>query len=85
MKLAGLFEQCSGILLGRSGANTPVNSYTVEVVYNELSDELGILVIYDVDRGHVSLQITFINGAYPEVEVEEGKDIILKYFLSINR
>ncbi|WP_427109953.1 S66 family peptidase [Lysinibacillus xylanilyticus] len=80
MKLAGWFEQCSGIMFGRSDANTPVNNYTVEDVYKELSDELGIPIIYDVDCGHVPPQITFINGAYAEVEVEEGKGIILQYF-----
>ncbi|WP_144553770.1 S66 peptidase family protein [Peribacillus simplex] len=80
MKLAGWFEQCSGIMFGRSDANTPVNNYTVEDVYKELSNELGIPIIYDVDCGHVPPQITFINGAYAEVEVEEGKGIILQYF-----
>jgi muramoyltetrapeptide carboxypeptidase len=80
MKLAGWFEQCSGIMFGRSDANTPVNNYTVEDVYKELSDELGIPIIYDVDCGHVPPQITFINGAYAEVEVEEGKGIVLQYF-----
>ncbi|QOV12003.1 S66 family peptidase [Viridibacillus arvi] len=80
MKLAGWFEQCSGIMFGRSDANTPVNNYTVEDVYKELSDELGIPIIYDMDCGHVPPQITFINGAYAEVEVEEGKGIILQYF-----
>ena len=80
MKLAGWFEQCSGIMFGRSDANTPVNNYTVEDIYKELSDELGIPIIYDVDCGHVPPQITFINGAYAEVEVEEGKGIILQYF-----
>jgi len=80
MKLAGWFEQCSGIMFGRSDANTPVNNYTVEDVYKELSDELGIPIIYDVDCGHLPPQITFINGAYAEVEVEEGKGIVLQYF-----
>lgn len=80
MKLAGWFEQCAGIMFGRSDANTPVNNYTVEDVYKELSDELGIPIIYDVDCGHVPPQITFINGAYAEVEVVEGKGIVLQNF-----
>lgn len=79
MKLAGWFDQCSGILFGRSAANMPVGNYTVEDVYKELSDELEIPIIYDVDCGHVPPQITFINGAYAEVEVEDGKGTILQY------
>ena len=57
-------------MFGRSDANTPVNNYTVEDIYKELSDELGIPIIYDVDCGHVPPQITFINGAYAEVEAQ---------------
>ncbi|GHH99735.1 S66 family peptidase [Neobacillus kokaensis] len=80
MKLAGWFEHCSGLLFGRSPANTPVDNYTVEDVYHTLSDELGIPIIYDIDCGHVPPQITFINGAYAEVEAVEGKGTVLQYF-----
>jgi muramoyltetrapeptide carboxypeptidase len=80
MKLAGWFEQCSGIMFGRSPANHSVNNYTVEDVYKELSNDLQIPIVYDIDCGHVPPQITFINGAYAEVEVKDGKGTILQYF-----
>ncbi|MEK3886224.1 S66 family peptidase [Bacillus sp. FSL K6-3431] len=80
MKLAGWFQHCSGILFGRSAANTPVDNYTIEDVYKELSDELQIPIIYDIDCGHVPPQITFINGTYAEIQVEDGKGIILQCF-----
>ncbi|HEY2494891.1 MAG TPA: S66 peptidase family protein [Paenibacillus sp.] len=80
MKLAGWFENCSGIMFGRSNANQPVNDYTAEDVYQELSDELGFPIIYDVDCGHVPPQITLINGAYAEVKVTEGKGTVMQYF-----
>ncbi|UWE05022.1 S66 family peptidase [Laceyella sacchari] len=80
MKLAGWFEGCSGILFGRSSANQPVQGYTVEDVYQELADELQVPVIYDMDCGHVPPQITFINGAYAEVEVAQGKGFVKQYF-----
>lgn len=80
MKLAGWFENCSGILFGRSPANEPVNDYTVEDVYREMAEELDIPVIYDVDCGHVPPQITFVNGAYAEVEVKDGKGTVLQHF-----
>jgi muramoyltetrapeptide carboxypeptidase len=80
MKLAGWFEQCSGIMFGRSSANHPVNNYSVEDVYKELSSELQIPIIYDIDCGHVPPQVTFINGTYAEVKVEDGKGVVLQRF-----
>ncbi|MGG0275814.1 S66 family peptidase [Bacillus rhizoplanae] len=80
MKLAGWFDNCSGILFGRSAANHPVEDYTAEDVYKELTDELQIPIIYDVDCGHVPPQITFINGAFAEIEVADGKGVVIQYF-----
>jgi len=80
MKLAGWFEQCSGILFGRSSANQPVENYMIEDVYHELSEELGIPVMFDIDCGHEPPQITFINGALAEIEVDAGKGKVIQYF-----
>lgn len=80
MKFAGWFDNCSGIMFGRSSANTPVNNYTVEDIYKELSEELQIPILYDIDCGHVPPQITFINGAYAELESQNGQGTILQYF-----
>jgi muramoyltetrapeptide carboxypeptidase len=80
MKLAGWFENCNGIMFGRSPANTPIGNYTVEDVYKELSEELQIPIIYDIDCGHVPPQITFINGAYAEIESENGQGSVLQTF-----
>lgn len=81
MKLAGWFENCSGILFGRSNANHPVNNYTIEDVYDELAEELQIPIIYDVDFGHVPPQLTLINGAYGEVKVRKGEGVIIQSFI----
>lgn len=80
MKLAGWFENCEGIMFGRSPANNPVEDYTVEDIYQELTEELKIPIIYDIDCGHVPPQITFINGAYAEIEVVNGKGTVLQTF-----
>nr|WP_224749740.1 S66 peptidase family protein [Polycladospora coralii] len=80
MKLAGWFEGCAGILFGRSDANAPVQNYTIEVLYKELADELQIPIIYDIDCGHVPPQMTLINGAYAEVEYNNGKGKIRQHF-----
>lgn len=78
MKFAGWFENCTCIMFGRSPANTPVENYKVEDVYNELSKELQIPLLYDIDCGHVPPQITFINGAYAQVESDNGQGTILQ-------
>jgi len=80
MRIAGWFENCSGLMFGRSEANKPVENYTVEDVYQDLADELEMPVIYDIDCGHLPPQITFINGAYAEVKVSEGQGTVLQYF-----
>lgn len=80
MKLAGWFDDCSGIMFGRSPANTPVANYTIEEVYRDLSAELQIPIIFDIDCGHVPPQMTFINGAYAEIELSDGEGIVLQHF-----
>ncbi|TFE01823.1 S66 peptidase family protein [Jeotgalibacillus sp. R-1-5s-1] len=80
MRLAGWFDNCSGILFGRSSANDPVDNYEIEDVYKALSEELSIPVVYDIDCGHVPPQVTFINGAWADVEVENGKGKVRQTF-----
>ncbi|MBM7583525.1 muramoyltetrapeptide carboxypeptidase LdcA involved in peptidoglycan recycling [Bacillus pakistanensis] len=80
MKLTGWFENCSGIMFGRSAANQPVGNYMIEDVYQELADELRVPIIYDIDCGHVPPQLTFINGAYADVEVKDGTGTVLQSF-----
>lgn len=81
MKLAGWFDNCNGIMFGRSAANEPVDGYTAEDIYMQLSEELNVPVVYDIDCGHVPPQITFVNGAYAEVAVEDGKGSVLQRFI----
>ncbi|WEG10888.1 LD-carboxypeptidase [Pullulanibacillus sp. KACC 23026] len=81
MKLAGWFDHCTGILFGRSDANEPVENYEVIDIYKELSEELNVPIVYDIDCGHVPPQITFINGAYAEIDVTEaGNATVIQHF-----
>ncbi|MDQ0352277.1 muramoyltetrapeptide carboxypeptidase LdcA involved in peptidoglycan recycling [Alkalibacillus filiformis] len=82
MRYAGWFDHCSGILFGRSNANTPVDGYLAEDVYKEISSECGVPVAYDIDCGHMPPQITFVNGAIATVHVKEGKGTINQTFKS---
>ncbi|TDQ41149.1 muramoyltetrapeptide carboxypeptidase LdcA involved in peptidoglycan recycling [Aureibacillus halotolerans] len=81
MKLAGWFAHCSGVLFGRSSANQSVGGYTAEDVYQELAAELDVPIAYDIDFGHVPPQLTLINGARAEVEVNEGKGTVVQRFV----
>ncbi|MCU9612906.1 LD-carboxypeptidase [Caldibacillus lycopersici] len=81
MKYAGWFDNCAGILFGRSSANIPVENYIAKDVYQDLFDELKIPIVYDIDCGHVPPQITFINGAFAEIEVENGKGTVRQFFI----
>ncbi|PMC37376.1 LD-carboxypeptidase [Bacillus sp. UMB0899] len=80
MKLAGWFDNSTGIMFGRSSANIPVKEYTDVDVYKELSEELQIPIIYDIDCGHLPPQITLINGVYAEIETESGQGTVLQHF-----
>lgn len=73
MKYAGWFNHISGIVFGRSPANQEISGYTVEKMYEDLSDELGVPIAYDIDLGHIPPQITFVNGAYTTIDVADGK------------
>lgn len=81
MKYAGWFDNCSGILFGRTPVNYDTKGYTIKDVYQDIYNELEIPVIYDIDCGHQPPQITFINGAYGIVEFEESKGIVTQKFI----
>lgn len=81
MKLAGWFDHCSGVLFGRSKANGPVDGYVIEDVYQQLSEELGVPVVFDIDCGHVPPQITFINGSHAKVTTQHGKGQVVQTFI----
>lgn len=80
MKLAGWFEDSSGIMFGRSAAEDLLD-YRMKDVYEDLSKELNIPILYDIDCGHVPPQLTLINDAYAEVSVKDGKETILQTFI----
>lgn len=80
MRVAGWFEGCAGLLFGRSSAGEAVEDYTTLDIYKELEDELGVPLVYDIDCGHVPPQITFVNGAYAEIETDGGKGTITQHF-----
>ncbi|WP_307786847.1 hypothetical protein [Pseudogracilibacillus auburnensis] len=73
------FGYCSAILFGRNGANMPVEDYPMEDVYQDLRDELQTPIVYGIDCGHLPPR-NFINSAYAEVQVNQGKGTVLQTF-----
>lgn len=80
MKYAGWFDNCSGIVFGRSEANEPVQDYTAEMVYQELAEQLKIPIIYDADIGHQPPQVILVNGAHAVFHVADGKGRVVQEF-----
>ncbi|MNW21715.1 LD-carboxypeptidase [compost metagenome] len=58
-----------------------MENYTAEDVYKELSEELELPVIYDIDCGHVPPQLTLINGALAEVRTVQGTGSITQFLI----
>lgn len=81
MKYADWFENCNGILFGRTMVDYDTEGYTIEDVYEDISEDLKIPIIYDIDCGHQPPQITFINGAYGEIEYKNGTGIVTQKFI----
>lgn len=75
LKLAGWFDNISGLLLGRSAAPDAKSkddlSY-VEAIESVLGN-LNVSVIYDVDIGHRPPQFSIVNGSLGTVECADAK------------
>ncbi|ALS73896.1 peptidase S66 [Planococcus rifietoensis] len=80
MKYAGWFDNCSGIVFGRSEANDAVQGYTAEMVYQELAEQLKVPIVYDADIGHQPPQVILVNGAHAIFHVDDGKGRVVQEF-----
>jgi muramoyltetrapeptide carboxypeptidase LdcA involved in peptidoglycan recycling len=50
-----------------------VGGFTTLDALERLAEETDLMIIYNADIGHIPPQMTFINGAYAEIKVENGK------------
>ena len=72
-KNAGYFKYCKGIVFGRPlFIEEQCDISYVEVLEDMLLD-LNVPVIYDADIGHVSPQLSMINGAIIDLDYNNGK------------
>ena len=76
LKNANYFKYCNGIIFGRPFSIEEICDITFVEVLHELLDDLNIPVIYDADVGHVSPQISLINGAIIDLKYENKKATI---------
>ena len=73
MQMNGWFKYCSGVVLGRADGYNDVGDFTIEDAYEKVFNPLNISVVYNIDLGHLPPQLIFINGAYAEISVKNGK------------
>ena len=78
LRLAGWFDQANAVIFGRN--NGPDSKSDEDLSYQEALiqslQDLGIPIILDADIGHVVPQMTLINGALAQLEINSGKAIL---------
>lgn len=79
MKMAGWFENSNGFIIGRTNSQTTIEDFSYEDALHDVLDEMNVPVIYDADFGHVAPQWTMINGAFAELEFNDGKAELKQY------
>jgi muramoyltetrapeptide carboxypeptidase len=81
-RLAGWFENCAGLVFGRSSG--PDNSDPKALSYVDALEmvlgDLDLPVIFDADIGHLPPQMTLINGALAEVNYSNDAGSISQTF-----
>ena len=78
MKMNGWFEHCNGFLYGRVAGYEALKGYTYVDALNTFKEETGIPVVYDVDLGHKPPQLTFINGAYAAITIDQDNEKVFQ-------
>lgn len=78
MEQNGWFKNTSGFLFGRVDGYNDVQDYSYVDALKDLSKNNNIPIVYDVDLGHKPPQLTYINGAFAEVTVDNNKGKIVQ-------
>ncbi len=78
---AGWFDHTAGIIFGRTAAGQAQDGFTAVDAMERLAEMTGLPIVYDADIGHVPPQMTFVNGAFAQVKVAEGKAVMTTTFV----
>ena len=81
LKNAGYFENCNGIVFGRTATCREEYGVTFKDSLKDALANLDIPVVYDMDFGHRPPQIAMINGGFLEIESKDGKGYVKHYWL----
>lgn len=83
LRLAGWFDDLSGLMIGRSSGPAPNSAYGItylEAISSVLGD-LPVPILYDVDIGHRPPQLNIINGSIGEIHFKDGKGKLVQSLL----
>ena len=73
LKYKGVFKHCNGLLFGRNAVvDNGGKAISSEQAFLSVAKDLDIPVVYDVDIGHLSPNMTLLNGAFTEVFVSSS-------------
>ena len=72
----GWFENCKGIVFGRSGLEKSCYDISFKEVIERILKDLNIPIIIDADLGHVSPRMTIINGSIANIKSKNGKGVL---------
>ena len=81
MREAGWFNNVNAFLIGRTFSHSPIEDFTYLDAINESLGKFNVPIIYDIDVGHISPQMTFVNGAYAEFEYIDSKGILKQKYI----
>jgi len=75
-KNAGYFENCNGIIFGRTATCREEYGVTFKDSLEDALLDLNIPVIYDMDFGHRPPQIAMMNGGFLEITSSNGSGYV---------
>ncbi|MDZ7671821.1 MAG: S66 peptidase family protein [Halanaerobiales bacterium] len=78
MEQNGWFKNTNGFLYGRVDGYNDVQDYSYVDALKDLAKNIEVPIVYDVDLGHKPPQLTYINGAYAEISVDENEEKIVQ-------
>lgn len=80
MKNAGYFENCKGIIFGRSFIMREDYELTFNQACIDVLGALNIPIITNADIGHVPPQLAMVNGAILKITSQNGKGKVETFF-----
>jgi muramoyltetrapeptide carboxypeptidase LdcA involved in peptidoglycan recycling len=76
MRENGWFRCCNGFIIGRPDGYSDTREFTLVDALERGIGGLNVPVIYDADIGHIPPILQIVNGAYGEVEFNDGHAVI---------